>query len=160
MASEQQSASQQALPGGEYRAPRWFVPIAVLATLATAGVGVGFVIRNPDLPSQSRWAILGLACVIAVLLSVYWLGQVKRARWDGTGVEFTWWWGSSHFYPWDELASVKVDRAPWWSRSYDRTSVITADGDEIEVEPSGRNYEAFMAAVKAHLEERKRLEGG
>jgi hypothetical protein len=164
-------ATEPAPPEGEYRAPLPWVPLAVLAVilfiaspLLLSGTLTEWLRELLGSSPAGGWGHLalvvwaGLILIIPILGFLPWLLAPKMARWDETGVEFTWWLGSSRFYPWDELVAVKL--VPRWTeRAEDRTFVITASGAKIEISALGGNSEAFIAAANAHIASETALTG-
>jgi len=153
-------ATEPAPAEGEYRAPWWTLPTAVIAAIVVSGVGVSVALLHPGVPSQWRWPIIACTGVVGLLLLADGLSRMKAARWDDTGVEFQWWWGGSKSYAWEDLRGIRFHRSSGAMGDRDATYVLTTSGEEIPIEESGRNYQQFAATLRTRLGERRRYAEG
>jgi hypothetical protein len=96
------------------------------------------------------WGALAFAGVAVALALLAGPTILREARWDDTGVEFRWLYGSFHFYTWDELCGIR--RPGRWSEKFGSGLIVaTTRKETITVDWRGENYEAFARALLARV---------
>ncbi len=85
------------------------------------------------------------ACSSAALVVILYLfsSNLKRVRWEESGMILEWYGTKTSRYRWEEISSITLADGD--------ARVVTERGDEITIPLSGRRGEEMTAAIRMYL---------